>query len=105
MSEYDDLNLPRRALPDSRALQASIIAKTETMPQYIEAQQSTAHDVNNWRRHFKILAPVTMCGLIALALLIEPNENNQQALNPVASEQLDWREIMLAEDAWLLAEL
>ena len=106
MSEYEDLNLTISELPDSRALQASIIAKTEKMPQYIEAKDRSVRAVKNWRRRFMLLMPPAICTVIAVALFLSPGDNMPQDIESIAAEQPeDWREIMLAEDAWLLAEL
>ena len=86
-------------------MQASIIASTEKMPQYIEAKDRSVRAVKNWRHRFMLLMPVAICTVIAVALFLSPDDNIQQDIESIAAEQPDWREIMLAEDAWLLAEL
>lgn len=105
MSEHKELNTPRTPVPDTARLQASILNKTASMPQHLELTSKPEYVGWGWRRFLKVLAPVAVCALIAFVVIIKPNVTIDKQIALTASEELEWQEIMLSEDEWLLADL
>jgi hypothetical protein len=107
MVNKQEFDLKRSPVPSTSALQASIISATEGMPQYIQSATQPATPANRWRRTFRLAFPLAACGIVALLLVVGPSNWTSRELSStlVVSENLNWQEIMLLEDQWLLADL
>jgi hypothetical protein len=109
MSNNEEFDLTRAPVPNSDILQAAIIAKAESMPQYIEFAVGSPAPQKGWRRNMRMALP--FAGLCVFALVVSIGPGQWLATEPDASislatsESLDWQEIMLLQDEWLFSEL
>jgi hypothetical protein len=109
MSTDKEFNMRRLPVPNTRVLQSSIITETEGMPQHIEFTKRSTSPSRGWLQNLRVALPMAAFCIIALVMVIssdtwidaEPELNNVLVNN----DNLDWQEIMLLEDEWLLAEL
>jgi hypothetical protein len=103
MPKNEEFELARLPVPSTSQLQAAIIADAKSLPQYVDLATRLAKPEK--RRHwFSWLAlPLISCLVIVAVILINPDSDLNNSL--VVSEELDWQEIMLLEDEWLLADL
>jgi hypothetical protein len=109
MSDDESIYMVRPVVPNTSSLKASIIEAAEDLPQHIEFSRSPVQPQKRWRPSFMVGLPIAACGIIALVIftnssVISPNNIETDAAL-VISDDLDWQEMMLLEDEWLLADL
>ena len=85
MPDHEDLNWLRSTPSDSRNLQASIIAKTENMPQFVESKQGFVKTRKAWRRYLHAFTPIAACAVIAMVVMVG-DVSDEQASSQLVSE-------------------
>ncbi|MFT6033098.1 MAG: hypothetical protein ACI854_001631 [Arenicella sp.] len=113
MVNKEEAELPRLPVPNTTALQASIISSVEGMPQHRQFLTQDAKPSNRWSRSFRFALPLALCGIVFFAAVISPSHwigggtgSVSELSQPLLSdESLDWQQIMRTEDEWLLADL
>lgn len=105
----ETFDMTRSAVPNTRYLQASIIAESESLSQTIELTHSSTKQGLKLRRFFQLGLPFAMCCMVIFVVVMNLSglsglkvDSNNALL---VSEELDWQEVMLLEDEWLLADL
>lgn len=109
MSNTEKNDMARASVPSTARLQASIIAQTEGLPQSVDFIHGAVKPERRWSRFFQLGVPVAACCIVALVMLVNPGSwthlNSELNRSLLVSDELDWQEIMLLEDEWLLADL
>lgn len=109
MFNNEEFDMTRSSVPNSAALQASIIAMAESAPQHHDLSSNSANVVKRRVWGYRAVLPLTAFCIAALVIVVSPNKLTSPLPSHessfVLNEALDWQEIMLLEDEWLLAEL
>ena len=113
MVNKEETDLTRLPVPNTTALQASIISSVEGMPQHRQFSTQDVNPSNRWSRSFRFALPLALCSIVVFAAVVSPSRwiggesgSDSELNQPLLSdENLDWQQIMRIEDEWLLADL